>query len=253
MQSVKDFMRQGNVVPASLIASAFIAFLTVMSLLIIPLSPTPSTSMRLEPLNKTVTEGEIFTVDVIVDSSIPVNVFAGDLYFDTQTLSVESIAYNTSIADLWAEEPWYSNGDGTLNFAGGTTRKGGFTGTDKLISVTFKATGVGNGRLSIDDATILQHDGLGTDAPLSTPIDAIFTIAPEATTTDQNLIVQTSLGTSYNVVATPPSIDLNGDGKQSIADTSIFLLKLTSNDPRYDFNLDGEINLKDLNILLGPS
>lgn len=254
MKPMKDFMRQGNVIPATLLASTFIAFITVMSLIMLPITQTGVASMRIVPQSKTVLIDEIFSVTVQIDSSVPVNVFAGELHFDTQTLSVESIEYNTSVADLWAEEPWYSNGEGTLNFAGGTTQKGGFSGSEKIITVTFKAKQIGGGSLTIADATILQHDGLGSDTPLSTPIDALFTVTAEtSTTTNTNLIAKTALGSSYQVVETAPSTDLNGDGKQGIADASIFLLNLGSTDSRFDFNRDGVVNLKDLNILLGPS
>ncbi len=244
----------GNVIPATLLASAFLGFIAVVSFIMVPQGSTPNTSMRLEPLSKVLTIGETFTVDVVVESSVPVNAFAGELFFDTNSLAIESIDYNTSIADLWAEKPWFSNGEGTLNFIGGTTRKGGFTGTDKLITVTFKAARQGTGSLFIRDAQILQHDGLGTDAPLSEPLDALFTIAPEQTTsTPQNLIVQESVGSTYSVVEEKPSTDLNGDGKQTIADISIILMNIGSTKKEYDLNLDGAVDLKDMAIILSTN
>jgi hypothetical protein len=183
-----------------------------------------------------------------------VNVFAGELLFDTNTLEVVSIDYNISIADLWAEEPWYSNGDGTLTFIGGTTRSGGFLGTDTLITITFKAKEEGGGSLLISDATILQHDGLGSEAVLAEPIDALFTVTEQSTTstttTDANLIQAVRMGSTYNVVQSLPSTDLNGDGRQTIADTSTLLLHLGSSDMRYDLNGDGAVNFTDFNIIL---
>lgn len=240
----------GNALPVSLFATAIIGFFTVMSLVILPFQTDVVADMRLSPNIKTLTLGETFVVDVVVESKVPVNVFAGDLSFDTSTLQVESIDYNTSIADLWAEEPWYSNGDGTLTFAGGTTQSGGFTGTDTLIKITFRTLSEGSGSLVINNAQILQHDGLGTEAALAAPIDAIFTIEEEAPT-HTNLVQKSALPSTYAVVETLPTTDLNGDGRQSIADTSIFLMNMRSNDSRFDFNLDGSVNLKDFNILLG--
>jgi hypothetical protein len=237
-----------------MIASAFIGFATFIGLVVLPLSTRVLADMRIEPAIKTVVAGETFDITIVVESRVPVNVFAGELLFDTTTLAVESIDYNTSIADLWAEEPWYSNGEGTLTFIGGTTRPGGFTGTDDLITITFRAKETGAGSLVISDATILQHDGLGSEATLAEPIDAIFTVRPEATSTatgtETNLIQAVRLGSSYNVVTSLPSTDLNGDGRQSIADTSILLLNMGSRDPRYDLNGDGAVNLTDLNIIL---
>lgn len=236
--------------PLSLIATAIVGFLAVMSFVLVPNDVRVVADMYISPSNKTLTVGETFTVEVMVEAQVPVNVFAGDLQFDTDKLHVESIDYNTSIADLWAEEPWYSNGDGTLTFAGGTTKEGGFEGTASLIKITFKTLKTGTGALAITDAQILQHDGLGSNAKLAAPIDAIFTVE-ETIPTHTNLVQKSTLPSTYAVVETAPTTDLNNDGKQSIADTSIFLMHLGSNDLRFDFNRDGAINLKDFNIILG--
>ena len=46
------------------------------------------------------------------------------------------------------------------------------------------------------------------------------------------------------------AVDLNGDGKHTVADISIFLLNLSSDNPRFDFNLDGEVGAKDLSVIM---
>lgn len=251
MSSVTDFFRRGNVIPASLVATAILGFIAVASFIGLPLATGVEADMRLEPLNKTLVVDEVFTVEVIVEAAVPVNVFAGKLSFDTETLQVQSINYNTSIADLWAEEPWYSNGDGTLNFIGGTTMAGGFTGSATLLTITFNTLTEGTGLLVIDDASILQHDGLGTSAELAKPIDALFTIAPEATATPMaNLIKKVPESTTYQIIPTAPSPDLNGDGRVTFADTSILLLNIGSTNVRYDLNMDGAVNFADFNTLI---
>lgn len=249
MKRVLGFFERGNIAPLTLIASAFIGLMIIMGFIAAP-SEKEVVDMRIEPALHRIAKEGTFTVEVVVESSVPANVFSGELNFNPEVLAIESIDYNTSIADLWAEEPWYSNGDGTLNFAGGTTRPGGFQGTDTLIKATFKTLQEGEGTIALKDARILLHDGLGTDAQLQSPIDAIITIGGDETP-DQNLIAETDTNTTYEVVEERPSTDLNGDGKQSIADISIFMINLAGNDVRYDFNLDGEVNIKDLNILLG--
>lgn len=242
---------QGSILPGSLIASAIIGFLAIVGLIVLPLTRDSVADMRIEPVSKTLTIGETFTVDVVVESSVPVNVFAGKLLFDNETLAVLSISYNTSIADLWAEEPWYSNGDGTVRFIGGTTHPGGFVGTDTLLSITFSTIKEGAGTLTIQDAQILQHDGLGTMATLAQPIDAIFTVEPDATTTPRtNLVTEPTHSSSYSVVENPPSPDLNGDGKITITDASILLLNIGGGNKRYDLNGDGTVDLRDFNIVI---
>ena len=251
MKRVKDFFERGTILPLALSASAIVGFFTVLGLLIIPTITEPAASMRIEPRSGVANVGDTFTVEVVVHSSIPVNVFGGEVLFDKDILHVESIDYNTSIADLWAELPWYSNGDGTLNFGGGTTRRGGFFGTDTLLTITFKTLQEGSGTLTVRDARVIKYDGLGNDAPLEEPVDAIFTVKNPGGA--ENILGKSDAGSSYHVVSDLPSTDLNNDGKQSITDVSIFMLKMAGNNTRYDFNGDGDVNTKDLSILLNAN
>lgn len=229
-------------------ASVIAGILGISGFLMAPLVVEKAISVRIEPQQGTVIEGDTFTIKIVVDSNTPINVFKGLLRFDDQKLAVESIDYNTSIADLWAEEPWYSNGDGTLNFIGGTTQSGGFTGEGSLVTVTFKAKATGEASIYMEEMQILAHDGLGTNLPITVPIDAVFAISTE------QLELETKLATSVpgpilTVVSAAPDTDLNDDGKQSLADTSIFMSDLVTKNPRSDFNQDGAVNLKDLSIL----
>jgi len=208
------------------------------------------TRMYLSPSEGVFEVGKTFEVMVRVDADKPVNVFSGLITFNNRTLVVEKIDYNISIADLWAIEPWYSNGDGTLEFGGGTTAPGGFTGSDTLITITFKTIGTGEGTLKLSDARILQHNGLGTDVELvDYPIDALFTVAPE---TLAEMVVESDLlqESHIRVVNSIPTTDLNNDGQQSFTDMSIFMTLFTSQNSRADFNVDGKVNLVDLSIIM---
>lgn len=246
---VKDFFERGAALPLALSASALIGFAAIYSVLVLPSTQSPIADMRIEPREQVVSEGETFEARVVVETSVPANVFGGELHFDSDVLSVDSISYNTSIADLWAERPWYSNGDGTLNFVGGTTQRGGFLGSGNLITVTFSAIGEGEGSLRMRDARVLQHNGLGTDIPLVEPLESIYTVrATSATTTSIDLGDRE--GTRYLIVENPPTTDLNGDGRHTFTDVSIFLLNTFSDDARFDFNQDGRVNNDDLRILM---
>lgn len=235
--------------PIMLAIAGIIGLLTLLGLSASTFNSSLIVDMRTEPQQGSLVVGETFEVAIVVESSIPVNVFAGELIFNNQVLNIESIDYNTSIADLWAERPWYSNGDGTIIFAGGTTQSGGFVGTDSLLTVTFKAKDKGAGQIAIQNARILQHDGFGTDAPLvHHPVDALFTV--DVKTTASDVLHKTDYGTSYIISEEKPSTDLNADGKQTIADVSIFMIHLASRNMHSDFNGDGKINTADLSILL---
>lgn len=231
-----------------LIASVVAMILGYSSWQMFPASVTPTTDMRLEPASGTTVVGSTFVVDVVVSSAIPVNVFKGSILFDPQILSIETIDYNTSIADLWAELPWYSNGDGTMNFIGGTTQTGGFTGQGTLVTITFKTKTVGQANISMNEVRILKHDGLGSDAEVGAPIDAIFAVESEQLE-NETLVQKTAVGPRVVVIPKAPSTDLNGDGKQTILDVSIFMSDMATQNMKSDFNLDGKVNLVDLSIL----
>lgn len=205
--------------------------------------------MRIVESSTTLTVGDVFTINIVVTAKKPMNVFKGVLVFDSTALTIQSIDYNTSLADLWAEEPWYSNGEGTLNFIGGTTRSGGFIGTEKLLTVTFKTKSVGTTALALQQITILQHDGLGSEAVVDTPIDTIFTVQERLSQSEIIIDPTNKTGQPLRILPTNLSTDLNNDGKQSITDVSIFMRHLTTQDLRSDFNQDGRVNLQDLSIL----
>lgn len=205
-------------------------------------------SITLQPIHSTKVVGETFVTTLEVDSTIPVNVFKGLLVFDPEKLAVSSIDYNTSIADLWAEEPWYSNGEGTINFTGGTTASGGFTGKGTLVTVTFTAKNTGEAKVRLADMQVLQHDGLGTEASLATPIDSVFNVSEEVLS--KETVFKSALeGPIVAVVPERKNRDLNGDGKQSMADVSIFMTDFVSKNLRSDLNGDGAVTLEDLSIL----
>lgn len=210
---------------------------------------SPVADMRLEPrLGSTVLE-QLITVTVVVESSIPVNVFQGVVKFDSRYLVVEKIDYNTSIADLWAEEPWYSNGDGTIGFIGGTTKPGGFTDTGELIKITFKTKALGDTKIAMSEARILQHDGLGTDVTLNQPIDALFSITN--TELSKNTVISKSVvGPDISILDKKPTTDLNKDGQHNMKDFSIFMGYLTLGDLRADFNQDGRVSMADMSIII---
>ena len=235
---------RGSIFPFLLVASAVLAVAGTVGFEVLPLLMDQPTHIRIEPTNVRVETGHIFTIRILVDSTIPVNVFGGELTFDKNILAVDSIDYNTSIANLWAIQPWYSNGDGTLTFGGGTTKFGGFVGSDTLLTVNFKTIGSGSGAISLHGVQIFQNDGLGTMAAVGRPIDGFF-IATES----ENAVRKTS-NLSYVVAAQIPSTDINGDGKQTLADLSLFMLDVATQNKRSDFNVDNRVDTRDLSILL---
>ena len=233
---------RGYGLPSLLVAVAIFGALAVTGFEMLPGAFGTEARMYIDPEAHTAVLGDTVVLTVRAESTVPVNVFAGDISFNTNVLQVQSIVYNTSIADLWAVKPWYENGAGTLTFGGGTTQHEGFVGNGPLITITFKTGGAGDSALHLKNVHILKHDGLGSDAAVKDPIDSILTVLPQA--------VPERTTAHIAVVKEVPSADLNGDGVVSVRDVSIFMLHLLGNDPRFDFNLDGTVDTDDLRILL---
>ncbi len=234
----------GTIFPPTLVASALIGLMTIGGLWLLPLI-TSVTSMTINPQALTSEINTAFTISIDVQTPSSVNAFAGTLHFNESVVSVADISYNTSIADLWAEKPWYDAGAGTISFAGGSTKPGGFTGTGSLLTITFTAVKPGNAELQLRDIQILQHDGFGTELPVESPVDSFFTVAKDT-------LPRTTPPVSAAISIKEPGLitDLSGDGKTSLGDISIFLLYLATNDIRGDINRDGAVTTTDLSILL---
>ena len=233
---------RGYGLPTLLVAVAILGAVAVTGFEMLPSAFPAEARMYIEPESHTAVLGDTVVLTVRAESSIPVNVFAGDITFNKEVLQVQSIDYNTSIADLWAIKPWYENGAGTLTFGGGTTKHDGFTGNGALVTITFKTVGAGDSAVHLKNVHILKHDGLGTDATVKDSIDSILTVLPPA--------VPERTNSHIAVVKEVPSADLNGDCVVTVKDVSIFMLHLFGNDPRFDFNLDGTVDTDDLRILL---
>lgn len=176
-----------------------------------------------------VTIGENVPIHVMVTTKVPVNAVGGTIVFPTELLSVESIARSSSIIDLWAEEPIFSNTEGTLGFSGGVLPDETTKGLDgSVITITFRARELGKATISMKDGQLLAADGEGTNVLSgSTPL------------------------TLYVRSAGQPSPDVNGDGVFTISDiNSLYLRTFRFYDAKYDFNGDGRVNWPDVMELI---
>lgn len=249
---MKRSLRKGMIVPPALAASVILGLLAVTGMYLLP-SVGTETNIALTPDTYVSKPGDIFSVQILTTSEVPVNAFKGLVRFNEEVLMVESIDYNTSLADLWAITPWYENGAGTIEFAGGTTRFGGFVGTDTLLTINFRALNAGNGNLVLEDTQILMHDGLGTEAPLTNYIDTLFLVKAEEVeraVPNERVEHETKSIADVLVLTKLPTPDLNNDGIVDIVDVSILLLIIPTGDLKGDLNNDGKVNTADLSIIL---
>jgi len=177
------------------------------------------------PESRFVSVDQQVPIDVTIEAKRPVNAIEAVISFPSDKLEAVSISQEGSVVNLWIQEPSFSNQTGLIEFSGIIT--GGFEGNDKVLTIIFKPKEPGKTSIDFSQATLLAHDGQGTDITGSR--------------IGLNLIVREQEA---------PSPDINNNGLVDIIDISVLIFSLGKDDARYDFNKDNNINLTDLSILI---
>jgi hypothetical protein len=107
--------------------------------------------------------GETFILSVNVSTDQAINAVSGTISFPSDKLQVISIAKANSIVSLWAEEPSFSNGAGTVSFAGVIPNPGYTGNSGRVIFITFRSIAEGPAQVRFQTASALANDGNGTD------------------------------------------------------------------------------------------
>ena len=114
--------------------------------------------------------GDEFTVQVILSNNTEnVNAISGDINFDDNLLSAESILSADSIVPIWIENPRISGN--SIIFSG--IMPGGYQSVidpvnqnpidGVILNMTFKVKNQGIGKISFNDIHIYKNDGFGTE------------------------------------------------------------------------------------------
>lgn len=121
-------------------------------------------TLNISPATGTFEAGTTFTAGVYVSSQDQVmNAASGVLSFPLDTLQVISLSKNGSVANLWVQEPAYSNFDGTVTFEGVALNQGFQGASGKLLDVRFQVKKTGSATVNFTSGTILANDGKGTN------------------------------------------------------------------------------------------
>lgn len=146
---------------AKLLAMLVLVFVFIN---ILPLAvEAAEASLFFTPSSGTYQEGSTFSVKVKVNSDgASVNAAQAKILFPSEILEVKSISKANSIFVLWPEEPVFSNSKGEISFKGGIPAPG-FTGTDNLLTINFRAKKTGQAKVSFSEAEVLAADGRGTN------------------------------------------------------------------------------------------
>lgn len=157
-----------------------IALGAVLLAFFLPAAPaSAATTLSFSPASGSYAVGKTFTVSLVVNAGQAINAAEATVRFPKETLEVASVSKSSSRFTLWAVEPSFANGAGTVTFSGGLPSPG-FTGSGgKILSVTFRAKAAGTARLTLSGAQVLANDGEGTNV-LSSSGTATYTITAPA-------------------------------------------------------------------------
>ena len=183
-------------------------------------------------------------IDLNINARTPINAVGMTISYPKDLLEIVSIDKSRSFLDLWTEDTVIKEGSGELHFSGGTTKAGGLAGTSTVLTIAVRAKKEGSAEVTVEHPQVLAADGKGTALDTDT---RTLTFAIE-----QGHPGSAAAAPSPGALAAPksPSADFNGDGKVSLIDMSILIIKMMSPyDPRYDLNLDGQVGLGDLSVL----
>ncbi|KPJ56948.1 hypothetical protein AMJ49_03485 [Parcubacteria bacterium DG_74_2] len=139
-----------------------------------------SALLYLSPARGTFFVGSTFDVSVFVDTQgNNINAVQVDLKFPPDLLQVTSPTAGTSFISIWADQPSYSNQEGTINFKGGVSPPGINTSAGLVSTISFRAKAPGKAIVSfLDSSKVLLADGKGTNILKTTTIGEYDLVIP---------------------------------------------------------------------------
>ncbi len=112
-------------------------------------------TLRLSPSSGSYDVGRTFTVNLLVDSSEPMNTAGAALEYDPSKIRVSNVSKSDSLFSMWPEEPDYSNSAGTINFGGGMPGDQFEGNGGNIISITFRAESEGEASVSFSNGQVI--------------------------------------------------------------------------------------------------
>jgi hypothetical protein len=182
--------------------------------------------------------GQVFSVDVYVYASQPINAVDLSVVFPADQVEILGIDRGESVITLWTDDPHVEGS--SIIMRGGTYKKG-FVGEHKIATINARAKTTGLVTFVIGTVKLLAGDGLGSSVDADTSTVAITTVVPVG-----QLPLAATKGNGNAIVVT----DIDGDGAVSLKDISSFMASWSGSGGKYDFNNDGVMTFKDFSIIL---
>jgi hypothetical protein len=164
------------------IALVFVVLFSTFYFLLSNSAIAQNGSLYLSPSSGQVSVGQTFSLVLRVNTGgTAINAAEGSVVFDQSKFTITSISKSGSVFTIWAEEPKFSNAEGTIEFAGGLPNPG-YSGSNGLVmTIAFKAktatTVSGSTDITFVSGGILANDGYGTNI-LSSLGKATYSISP---------------------------------------------------------------------------
>ena len=163
-----------------------------------------SGSLYFSPSSGSVIAGQNFSIVLRVNTAnVAINAAEGSVVFDSAKIQINSISKSGSIFTIWAEEPKFSNAEGTIEFAGGVPNPGYSGSSGTVLTINFKAKAAtiikGYTDIVMISGAILANDGEGTNilaslgkatyfiGPAGIPI--VTPLAPTGTQPVQEMVI----------------------------------------------------------------
>lgn len=195
--------------------------------------------VRLETSDATVEAGRTFSIDVYAYAHVPVNAVDITLQFDNKAVEVTGVDVGQSVLTIWTQEPVVENG--TVLLQGGTFRKG-FLKEHRIATINLKAKQTGQSYVKATEVVLLAGDGAGSPVTVAEALDSSVSLYVYDENTSPESI---GINVAVNIVT-----DLDGDGKVTLRDISVFMAAWHNKDKFYDFNGDGRMSFRDFSIIL---
>lgn len=190
--SVLGFLRSSYAESSqSRVGALYAALSTAIILFFLVIAALPQAALAAKLL--VVTPKQAYSVGETIQAVInvsstdaAVNAFSGTMTFPKDMLQATAVSKTGSVVSVWAEEPTFSNADGTVHFEGVAMNPGYSGSAGKIITVTFKVKTPGVAELVLTGGSVLANDGQGTnvltDMVSTEVVLGAAKAAPQATT-----------------------------------------------------------------------
>lgn len=120
--------------------------------------------------------GQTFPVSVFVSTAggESINAVSANISFNPDQLKIVSISKASSVINVWASEPTFSNQSGSADFEGIVLNPGYIGQNGSVATINFKAISSGMTTVSFGQASVLADDGAGTNVLTSAAPESIY-------------------------------------------------------------------------------